>query len=130
MAPSGEARLVHSWIGIGICAGAICALGSWLLRILTARTVLTLDPTETRIQRRILGFDWQTRSFSTVGLSDLEYIPPPRIWSEQKDSDPVTSEIQFHAGDRTHSFAAGVTESEARALIGKMMEVYDFPKFP
>jgi hypothetical protein len=38
--------------------------------------------------------------------------------------------MQIDEDLRTHPFAEGITEPEALALIGKMMEVYSFPKSP
>jgi hypothetical protein len=36
--------------------------------------------------------------------------------------------MQIEENLKTHTFAEGITEPEALALIGKMMEVYSFPK--
>jgi len=126
-APSSDNQLIVEWIGIGACAGAACALVFWLARILTAKTVLALDPTETKIERRVIGVTWNSRAFATCGISNLKYIPPPSIWGHRPDNDPATSEIQFQADHKTHRFAAGITQPEATALIGRMREVYNFP---
>jgi hypothetical protein len=114
------------WVAIGALAGSLCALARWLLRTRTARTVLTVDQTETRIQREIAGVCWSTRTFATCAISDLQYIPPPNIWSAEEPK-TVESEIRFMADHKMHSFAAGIKESEAAALIDRMREVYDFP---
>lgn len=120
--------LILHWIRIGACAGAVCALLNWLLWAFTARTVLTVDPTEARIERGFAGLAWHTRSFATCGIGNLKYIPAPPVWSSTKDADPTGSEIQFQADHRTHSFAAGITETEAAALIARMSEIYLFPQ--
>jgi hypothetical protein len=102
-----------------------------LIWSLTGRTTLTVDQAEMKIQRRILGVEWDTRSFSTRSVCNLRYVPA--YWSSGFAGTEATnqynqSRIRFEADDKTRSFASGVSDIEAFALIDRMLEVYNFPK--
>jgi hypothetical protein len=59
----------------------------------------------------------------------VNFIPPTRSWASQDDTDPKTSKIEFQAGFLTRTFASGVTEAEAKALIAGMQDIYRFPNY-
>jgi hypothetical protein len=113
------------WL-VGWAAGA-CFAGCWLIWSVGGRTTLSLDPAEMRIQRRVFGIEWDTRSYRTSSVHNLRYIPgymsPGAI-----DGGYVQSSIKFEADDKTRSFATGVSDIEAFAMINRMLEVYNFPK--
>jgi hypothetical protein len=124
---SDDARSALQPIATAGCTVGLFTIGCWLAWHLTFKTVLTLDPTETRIQRRIIGVEWDTRSFATCEIRDLRYTPPTQIWPLWTDTDPNTSKIRFEVKGKVRRFAAGITEREACALIDRMMGVYKFP---
>ncbi len=114
-------------IALGLYALGASFFICWMIWIFTAENVLCLAPSELKIQRRVIGIDIAAARFPTHNIRNLKYIPPTKYWALSGYIDPKTSYIQFRAGSTKHSFARGVTELEARALIQRMHDVYDFP---
>jgi hypothetical protein len=114
-------------IAIAIYAFGFCFAVFWLTWIFTAETILTLTPSEMKIQRRVAGIVLTTQSFETRHVRNLKYIPPSRFWALEGYTDPGTANMQFKVGNETHSFGKGITEAEARALAARMLKVYEFP---
>lgn len=114
-------------ISMGIYAVGFCIFVCWMAFIFTGDSILTLDKTEMKIQHRVLGVELASRSFPSNQVYQVLYIPPDRPETRRSVIDPNTSKIQFEVDDGTHSFARGVTETEACALILLMLTVYKFP---
>ncbi len=114
-------------IAIAIYAVGFCFFVCWLAWALTGDTIVTLDPDEIKIQRRVIGIDVSTLSFPTRDVSKLKYIAHTRSWGDQDVVDPRSSKIQFEAGGKVHTMAWGVTESEATAAIEQMYTISRFP---
>ena len=64
-----------------------------------------------------------------MSVRNVDSVPPTRSWASQDDTDPKTSKIQFQAGFLTRTFASGVNEAEANALIAGMQGIYKFPNY-
>jgi hypothetical protein len=126
LAATGLPSLV--WIGIACGSAGSCIVACWILWGLTGKTVLTLNASQMKLQRRVAGVEWDRRVFTPDDVHNLRYIPPAYIWAFRTDTDRNTSKIQFQAKGKTVRFARGITEREAGALIGRMLEVYNFPK--
>lgn len=120
-------QLTLQWIAIGIYVVGFCFFLCWLAFSFTRDTVLSLDPSEMKIQRRALGIELVSRSFPASQVSQVLYITPGKYADRRSFFDPNTSKIQFYTGDKPHSFASGITELEACALILLMLEVCKFP---
>lgn len=102
-----------------------------LLWCLAGRTTLTLDESEMAIQRRVLKMEWDRRRFATKDVLNLRYIPSfsLRGWAGTTYTTYTSaSQIRFEADGKTRRFAAGISDTEAFALIDRMLEVYNFPK--
>lgn len=121
----GMAALAWSCIVAGVVG--LFLVAGWVLWGLTGETILTLNPSELKIQRLVLGIEWDTRTFARNDVSDLRYIPPTNRWAFREGADPNASKIRFQAKGKTHGFAGGVTEREASALIDRMLAVYRLP---
>ena len=115
-AVNGSASFMPEWIGL-------CLGGVWLLAIFAGKQILTLNPVEMKMQFRTLGVRGRAVSVETHRLHNLRYSPSSLGWSMQDES-----KIQIEKDLKTRNIAWGITEPEALALIGKMMEVYSFPK--
>lgn len=114
-----------AWV-VGVCFGLV-----WMAWSITGRTTVTLSPVELEIRRRFIGMEWDKRTFATSGVRNFRYIPPfsSSQWvGGNYERTYHASEMRFEAGDKTRSFAGGVSDTEAFALIDKMLEVYPFPK--
>lgn len=98
---------------------------SWSL---TGQTSLFLDQSEMRIRRQVLGVEWDTRTFRTQFITNLRFIPGQWTRDRWNDNSYTQSEIRFDAEDKTRSFASGLEDAEAFALIDRMLEVHNFPK--
>lgn len=116
------------WICIAIITAGGCVFVCFLLWGITGRTILAMDPFELKLERRVIGIEWDTRKFATYDVKNLRYIPPEYIWAFRTDTDPTTSKIEFQAKGKTIRFARGITEREACALFDRMMGVYKIPK--
>jgi hypothetical protein len=112
---------------VGIAIGFFF-LVSWLAWTFTSQTFLTLDPSQLKIQQRVMGIDLVTRSFPTREIHNLKFIPPASPLGGKTVIDPKTSKLQFQIGKHAHSFGAGVTAPEAFALLQKMLDIYKFPE--
>lgn len=121
----GLVRFAWTCVVAGI-AGIFIVVG-WLLWSLTGETAVTLNPAKMKIQRLVLGIEWDTRIFATCDVHNLRYIAPTSMWY-RNEPDPNSSKIQFQENGKKRRFAGGITEKEACALIDRMLEVYKFPK--
>jgi len=115
---------------IAWAAGVVVGLGAIVWGI-SGRTTLFLNQSEMKIQRRVMGFEWDTRSFPTNHVANLRFIPA--YWSSggAGSNDGRTynpSQMRFEADGKTRTFASGLSDVEAFALIDRMLEVYEFPK--
>ncbi|MDR3774988.1 MAG: hypothetical protein P4L26_16660 [Terracidiphilus sp.] len=123
-----DTEFMLQMIAMAIYVVAFFYFVAWLVWTLTGDTLLALDSSELRIQTRVLGIDLTTHAFPADQVSRLRFVPPFRksdYWSVlNRDS----SSIEFEAANKPHTFAKGVTETEARALIDKMLQVYQFPR--
>jgi hypothetical protein len=99
-----------------------------ILWMLTARSVLSLDQSEFTIEHRYLGRTIRNNTLkrSTSRLGHLRFVSASN--REETRNTYRQSEMQIDEDLKTHPFAEGITEVEILALIGKMMEIYSFPK--
>lgn len=98
------------------------ALLAWNLR---GKTTLILDPREFRIARAALGVEWSSWNLPVGTVRNLRYIPPTAFrffghWGP--------GQMRFEANGKTRKFATGLKETEALALIERMIEIYEFPR--
>jgi hypothetical protein len=100
----------------------------WLVWILTGETILTLDPVELNIQRRVLGIELDTRSFRCEEVDRLIFVHPGKSAGSRTYFDLRSGRIQFRANHSKHRFATGILESEANALIELMQKILQFPR--
>jgi hypothetical protein len=114
------------WILVGGFGVSFCILLFWLAWALTSECMLTLDRTQMKIQHRILGIEMVTNNFATADAHNFRFIAPTGHLTSKGIIDPRTSKIQFKIGPKSHSFATGVTEREASALMDRMHDVYSF----
>lgn len=92
------------------------------------RTILTLDAKTLKLEFHRWNRRRKQREFLTEHLHDLRFAkstPRADIRNELR-----LNEIQFDRNFATQSFAPGITEDEATALIARMNEIYRFPKYP
>jgi hypothetical protein len=116
------------WICLAIITTGGCVFLYWFLWSITGKTILSMDPYELKLERRVIGIVCDTRRFATFDVKNLRYIPPVYIYAFRTDTNPATSKIQFQAKGKTIRFARGITEREACALFDTMMGIYKFPK--
>jgi hypothetical protein len=114
------------FIAIAIYALGLCFAVCWVIWSFTNETVLTVNSAEFTIQRRALGIGLATQSYRLEEVHNLRFVHPTKWWASESETDPKTSVIQFRSDELTHSFAEGVTQSEAFALMQKMMEIHRF----
>jgi len=120
-------EFVLQMIAIGIYGLGFLFFVGWLAWTWTGETMVILNPSEIKLERRVLGIDLAARTFRTDQVSRLKFIPPGKVATQRSALNPNSARIEFRADSRTLSFAKGVTEAEARALIDVMLEVYQFP---
>jgi hypothetical protein len=95
----------------------------------TSDTLLTVDETQFKVQRRVLGIELVTNSYPTTDVHNFKYIQPGKFWIGKKETDLRTSKIEFQVKSKTLFIAQGVTESEAQALIEQMLVVFKFTEY-
>jgi hypothetical protein len=104
----------------------ICFSIVWLLWSFGGSTNLVLTPVEFTLKRNLFGFAWSTRTYQNSQVVGIRYVAP--YWVNHADGAGYTrSKIRYSANGWGHSFASGVSEAEAFALISRIMEVYEFP---
>ncbi|MGA9667999.1 MAG: hypothetical protein WBQ94_02255 [Terracidiphilus sp.] len=116
-------------VAVGIYVFGFFFAVCWLIWTFTNETVLILNKSEMKIQRRVLGVELATRSFPNRQIHDFRFIPPTRTWASQGSDDPKTSRIQFHVGSEAHFFADGVSAAESDALFARLQSIYRFPGY-
>ena len=99
----------------------------WILKLLMRRTILTLSPGEMTLNRGIWETCRNTRVFANECLHNLRYCESQNEPTAERET--VKNCLLLDVESRTISIMSGITETEANALIEKMMEVYNFPKF-
>jgi hypothetical protein len=125
-----DARSQALWLLIDGLGVSLCILLFWAAWAFTSDTLVTLGETQMKIQHRVLGIELATRSFSTTEVHNFRFIPPTKFWlGKSDDIDVRTSKIQFQAGNKSHNFGEGVTQTEAQVLIAQLLEVFKFPEF-
>jgi hypothetical protein len=113
-------------IAIALYAVGFCFFVCWLAWALTSDTLLTLDPTELKIQRRVMGIEVTTRCFQPGDARRLRYVPPIRARRDKNSINPTSSKLVFQVHGKVYIIASGVTEHEAGAIIGWMQSVHTF----
>jgi hypothetical protein len=100
----------------------------WIWKLLERRTILTLTPGEMTLNRGIRETSRNTRVFANGRLHNLCYCASRNAPTAEREE--VKNCLLLDVEYRTISIMSGITEEEATILIGKMMEVYKFPKSP
>jgi hypothetical protein len=121
-----DAQFKLQMIALGIYAVGFCYFICWLIWVLTNDTVLTADPNEIKIQRRVLGVEVATRTYRTKDARKLRFVPASKFWANRRVLDPKSSKVQFQINGRTHIVARGISEAEANALMVQMLSVHRF----
>jgi len=114
------------FIAVALYALGFCFAICWLIWAFTNETILTVNSAEFTIQRRALGIEMATRSYRLEEVQNLKFVHPTKWWASENETDPKTSSIQFRSHNLTYTFAEGVTQAEAFALMQKMMEIHRF----
>ena len=115
---------------IAWAAGVLFGLGA-IIWGTSGRTMLFLNQSEMMIQRRVMGMEWDNRSFATRDVRNLRFIPASLRsgWSGSNYERTYTqSQICFEADGKTRNLASGLSDVEAFALIDRMLEIYEFPR--
>jgi hypothetical protein len=100
----------------------------WMAWTTTGDTLLTLNPPKVKIQNRVFGIPLLSRTYKTSQIHRIHFVPHTRIRTQRSIINPNSSYIRFDVNERPEILARGVTEAEARALIDKMLQVYQFPR--
>ena len=124
-----EAQSALVWLIVSGFGVSFCILLAWAAWAFTSESMLTMDQTTIKIQNRVLGIEVMTKSFPLIDAHNFRFIPPGGYSSGNKVSDPRTSKIQFKVGSKVQTFARGITQLEAVALMERMQEIYKFPDF-
>jgi hypothetical protein len=109
------------WL-IGWAAGE-CFVTATIIWAVGGKTLLRLDPATMTIEHQLFGIRFLVRSFATAEVRNLRLTQAVR-----KGRSYTASHISFESGDKTRSFASGISDAEAFALIDKMLKVYPFAK--
>ena len=109
------------WL-IGWAFGEAFAAGS-IVWALAGCTLLSLDPSRIEVSRLVAGIPITRWSYATSEVRNLRFQP-----TSGSGRSRTASAIKFEAADKTRSFAGGISDAEALALIDTMLEIYPFPK--
>jgi hypothetical protein len=120
-------RVLFQLIAIGIYVLGFFFFLGWLAWTVTGETVLLLDSDEMKIQQRAMGIELSSRKFRTSDVHSFNFVRPKHFWALRADTDPSSSRIRFSVGGKFHYFARGISETEAYALVERMVEIYRFP---
>jgi hypothetical protein len=104
-------------------AVAEVTVGGTIVWSVFGRIILTLDPANLNLRWRVAGIELRDRSFATSEIRNLRYRPLARGGRTRN-----LSAICFESGSKTYRFGSGIADTEAFALIDKMLDVYPFPK--
>jgi len=115
-------------VAIGVYVLGFIYFVGWMAWTLTGETVVILNPPEIKIQSRVFGIELTSRTFQANQVNRMRFIPPTRVATQHSVLNPNSSCIRFEANNKSESFAKGVTKDESRAMIDKMLQVYEFPR--
>jgi hypothetical protein len=115
-------------IAIAIYAAGFVFFLWWMAWTMTGDTHLILNPPEVKIQNRIFGIPLVSDTYKADQIHRIHWVPHKRIKTQRSIINPNSSCIRFEVKGRSDILAKGVTEEEARVLIDKMLQVYQFPR--
>jgi hypothetical protein len=115
-------------IAMGIYILGVFYFIGWLCWTFTGETILTLDPVEMNVQRRVLGIELDTRSFPCSQVDRLIYFRAGKSRKSQFFVEMDSGCIQFRADNRIYRFGSGILEAEANALVDLMQKILQFPR--
>jgi|HubBroStandDraft_5_1064220.scaffolds.fasta_scaffold47817_2 hypothetical protein len=100
----------------------------WMAWTMAGDTHLILSPPQVKIQNRIFGIPLVSDTYRADQIHRIHFVPHKRIKTQRAIFNPNSSCIRFEVKGRSEIMAKGVTEEEARVLIDKMLQVYQFPR--
>jgi hypothetical protein len=118
---------MYELIAVGIYVVGFFFFLGWMAWVVTGETLLLLDEGRMTIQQRVMGIDISTQSYNNHEVHSFTYVRPKPFWALRADTDPSSSRIRFSVAGKYHFFARGISESEAYALVERMVEIYRFP---
>ena len=118
---------IYQLIAIGIYIVGFVIFLFWFTWTATGETVVTVDPTQMKIQKRALGIEVASEIYPTPDVHSFNFVRPKPFWALRADTDPSSSRIRFTVSGKYHYFARGVSEAEAFALVERMVEIHRFP---
>ena len=91
------------------------------------REIVTVDHTTLRVRREAFG-PRRTWAFPLGAISRLRYHPPPpEAWVEAGRREPTGGALAFTHDSQPFRFGQGLTEREARWLLGLLQDRFDLP---
>ncbi len=108
------------WLG-GWAIGE-CVVSGAILWGLGGSITLMLDPSNLEIRRRLFGLQIGGFTCPTSKVRNLRFTPAGR------GRNAPQSAVSIEVADKSFSFASGISDAEAFALIDKMLEIYKFPR--
>jgi hypothetical protein len=122
----GDQASAFAWFNVALGVGGVLLLAGLILWNFTGRTVVTVNPSGIRLERRVAGLQWDTRTFRVDQVHGLRFIPPYSFYKYRSDHYP--SKMEFFAGRKRCRFAQGISEREACALVDCINSVSVFAK--
>ena len=119
-------------LGLTLMAGFVVSmiiLLAWAAWAFTSDTLVSLNETQFKIQRRVLGIELVTHNFNATDVHNFKFVPPGKFWASRGVTDIRTAKIEFQVKYKAVFFAEGITEQEALVLIDQMYEVFKFPEY-
>jgi hypothetical protein len=121
----GDQASPFAWFNLAFSIAGVLLVVGLLLWSLTGRTILHVSPFEIRLERRVVGLEWDTRAFRVDQVHGLRFIPPYSLYKYVMDTDRHPSKMEFVANNKRYRFARGITEREACALINRVNSIAD-----
>jgi hypothetical protein len=108
--------------GLVLCAAVAVRIIAAIFWSLAGKTTLILDGNQLQIANHIMGLKLNKQTYANADVRGLRFVP-----STMRASTGRPGGIWFIENNKLRQFDLAITETEAMALIDKMLQVYKFP---
>ena len=105
-----------------LCAAVALRIIAAIFWSLAGKTILILDRNQLQIASQIMGLQFNKQTYTNADVRGLRFVP-----STTRALTSRPSGIWFIENNKLRQIDLSITETEAVALIDKMLQIYKFP---
>jgi hypothetical protein len=119
----GDQASPFGWFNLAFGILGVLLVAGLLLWSFTGCTFVTVNPLQIRLERRVAGLQWDTRTFRVDQVHGLRFVPPYSLYKYVVNTDRHPSKMELVANNKRYRFARGISEREACALVDRVNSI-------